>query len=940
MSQKSLSEKRALLAKLLKRQAYDCPLSYGQQALWSIYQSAPESPAYNMAWSVRLQGNLKVTALQQVLQDLVNRHSALRTTVELVNGEPVQTVQPTGAYYFQEHQMVGCSEQQLDAAIKTVYEKPFDLAQGPVLRADIFQVASQQHVLLITMHHVFGDASSMTILGNELLTRYEAELRGEKVTFPALPSSYADFVRAETALLSDSNGEDLVQFWQQRLGGGTPTLKLPTDYPRPAVQTYNGSSFSFFLPAELSQQFKQFAQQKTVTPFTLLLTVFQVLLYRYTGQEEIWLGTPASTARHDPQFANLVGYLANTVVLPAKLEDPAQLTFQDILSKNKQHLFEAIEHSSYPFLLLVKDFQTTRDPSYAPLFQATLDYQADELPDTVGDLVVSLFDFPQMEGQFELRFGFTEGDPLGCRIYYNTDLFHVETIERMAEHFQVLLAAIVDNMDCPIAQLPLMTEKEGQQLQAWRDTAATDYLAAINDTALADWLQQQINATTDTPQWYLLDANHQLVPMGVPGQLCLGGLHLNDDDLKPLELTTDLLVEVELFGKTEQLFQTGHFAKWRADGNIEPVVEVHDESPDAASATRQTRYVYPRDELEFQLVELWEELFDLSPISVLDDFFKIGGDSLLGIRLVFSIQKKFGVSLQLKSLFENRTPEQLTCLIRKDYVAPEWSPLVCMQHEGEKAPMFMVHAAGGTAFDFIEIAKGMGTERPFYAIQPEGIEMGQEFPPTIEDMATDYVTAVRSVQATGPYLIAGWSFGASVAFEMIRMLELEGETVSLLVMIDAPAPTADVCKEDDFEFLMDRIPHFYGANLEDLDLDKSTEEKVTYLLEEVKLTGLFTPDIDQDYAQHWLRMYKHHNQMVALYTPKGTINTNIVFFKPSEKIPFDEQMGNPSVAWQSFTSEKYVILDGPGNHFSMVSPLNTEPLVNLLKDSLKEHLND
>ncbi len=936
MSQKSLSEKRALLAKLLKRQAYDYPLSHGQQALWSIHQSVPDSSAYTMAWPIKLQGDLKITVLQQALQVLINRHAALRTIVKLVDGEPIQTVQPTGSYHYQEHQMLGCSEQELNTAVKRVYEKPFDLTQGPVLRADIFQTAPQLNILLITMHHVFGDASSITLLANELLTLYQAELSGEKVTLPLLPSSYADFVRAETAMLNSSSCEDLVQFWQQRLGEKTPILKLPTDYPRPAVQTYNGSSFSFLLPTQLTQQFKQFAQQKAVTPFVLLLTVFQVLLYRYTGQKDIWLGTPASVARRDPQFANLLGYLANTVVLPTKIDDPAQLTFQEILSENKQNLFDVIEHSAYPFLLLVKNFQTTRDTSYSPLFQATLDYQAHVLPKTVGDLLVSPFDFAQMEGQFELRFGFTEANPLKYRIYYNTDLFRAETIERMAEHFQVLLAAIVDNADCSIAQLPMLSKGEVQQLQIWRDTTAMDYLADLKDTAMTNLFQQQI--ATNKPQFYLLDANYQLVPTGVSGQICIGNLYLSDNDLNHLGFTPEQFVDVELFGKMEQIFPTGHFAKWSIDGNIEAVVEAQKVS--SKSTTRETRYVYPRDEIEFQLVQLWEELFDISPISVLDDFFEIGGDSLLGIRLIFSIQKTFGVSIPMQVLLEYKTPEKLTGLIREDYVAPAWSPLVCLQSEGEKNPLFMVHASGGSAFDFLEISKSMGTERPFYAIQPRGTEMGDEFHPSIEAMATDYVTAIRSVQETGPYLLGGWSFGASVAFEMIRILEQAGETVSLLIMIDTPEPTADVCKENDFDFLMDRIPHFYGANLEDLDLEQSTEKKVEYLLEEVKLTGLFAPDIDQDYAKHWLKMYKHHNQLVGLYTPEGTINSKIIFIKPSEEIPFDEQMGNPSVEWQPFTRNKYLVIDGPGNHFSMVSPLNTEPLVNLLKDCIREHHDD
>lgn len=939
MSQKSSSEKRALLAKLLQRKAYDCPLSQGQMALWSIYQSVPESAAYTMAWPVKLQGNLNTTALQKALQLLVDHHASLRTTVALVNGEPVQTVQPSGACHYQEHEMLGCSEQQLNTAIQKTYEQPFDLAHGPVLRADLFHVEPQVYILLVTMHHVFGDASSMTILANELITLYQAELTGEKVVFPPLPGSYADFVRAETAMLNGAKGEELAQFWQQQLGGGTPILKLPTDFPRPSVQTYNGSSHLFFLSENLTESFQQFAKQQSVTPFMLLLTVFQTLLYRYTGQKEIWLGTPASTSRRDPKFANLIGYLANTVVLPTMINDPAKVTFHDILSTNKQNLVKVIEHSAYPFLSLVKDFQSTRDPSYSPVFQATLDYQAPALPEKAGDLVISPFEFAQMEGQFELRFGFVEENPLKCRIYYNSDLFRAETIERMAKHFQVLLTAVMANIDSPIALLAMLTEEEIQQLQTWKDTT-TDYLAKIKEPAIADFLQKQ-SQFSDKIQAYLLDTNYQLVPVGVSGQLCIGGLKLCEKDIEHLKLSTNPFIDIELFGKKEQVFQTGQYVKWNTDGNIEPVIEDNKELS-TSSTTGRTRYVSPRDELEFQLIKLWEELFDISPISMLDDFFKLKGDSLLGIRLIFNIQKTFGVSIPLQSLFEHRTPEELVVLIRqnKSYTKPAWSPLVCLQAEGEKRPMFMVHASGGSAFDFIEIAKGIGTERPFYALQPRGTEIGEEFHPTIEAMAADYVTAIRSVQKTGPYILGGWSFGASVAFEMIRILEEEGETVSLLIMIDTPEPTANVCKENDFEFLMDRIPHFYGTDLSNLDLTKSTEEKVEYLLEEVKLTGLFAPDIDQDYAKRWFKMYKHHNKMVGLYRPKGTVNTKIIFFKPSESIPFDAQMGNPSEEWKPYTTAEYMIVNGPGNHFSMVSPVHIKTLTNQIKDCLKEHLDD
>jgi len=495
MTQQS-SDKRALLAQLLqqKKQTYSCPLSYGQQALWFIYQNAPDSPAYNMAWPLELQGNLKLTTLQTALQTLVNRHSALRTSIELAKGEPVQTVQPTGAYHWNEHQAIEWSEQQLWSELKTASEHPFDLTQGPVLRADLFQTAPQRYILLLTMHHILGDASSMNILGNELLTLYQAELSGQKAALPSMPTSYADFVRSEAAILNSPTGEELAQYWQRRLGDESPILNLPTDYHRPAIQNYNGASVPFALPAKLSQQLKQLAQQEKSTLFSLLLTAFQVLLHRYTGQTEIWIGTPTSTSRRQSQFANLIGYLVNPVVLRATI-DP-KLSFCERLSQTKQTVLEAIEHSTYPFPLLVKALQPQRDLSYAPLFQVMLDFQpVDSLPlkQSITDLTVSALELAQMEGQFDLTLNISEGEQLSGRLNYNLDLFNASTISRMAKHFEVLLSAIVDNPTQSISRLPMLTEPEIQQLQTWNDTI-TDY---PKDQTIVDLFEQQVEKTPD-----------------------------------------------------------------------------------------------------------------------------------------------------------------------------------------------------------------------------------------------------------------------------------------------------------------------------------------------------------------------------------------------------------------------------------------------------------
>lgn len=922
------ADRKALLAKLLRKKtkSYQFPLSYGQQALWVIHRNHPLNLAYNMAWAVQFHGTLQVSVLRQSLQNLVDRHPALRSTITLIEGEPMQRVQPTGHYVWHEQEVLGESDETVLSLLQTAYEQPFDLSKDAVLRAELVQSGDEKYTLLLVMHHIFGDAESMNILGKELLTLYRANLHGQKAELPELPVSYPEFVRNEKKMLDSPEGKKMLAYWQQTLGKEVPLLQLPLDRPRPAEQTYNGASVSFTLSSELSQQLKQLAKQQNITLFPLFLSAVQIFLQRYTGQTDIWVGSPSSVSRHHPQFSDIIGCIANSVVLRTQIKEPDTISSQTVLTANRQQVLDAIAHAAYPFMLLVRAIKPERNLSYSPLFQVMLDFKGSSFfsldIEKIEELEMTRIDFPQMKGQFDLTFNILEGDCFDCILYYNQDIFVPATIERMSQHMQILLEGMATQPELPIAQLPLLTSMEIKEIQSWSITCTLSQtvLERVASTLKID------TAACANAQIYLLDAQQQPVPCGIAGEIYLGSL----DNLTQPSCT------VELFGNMQSLYQTGVRAKWLPDGTLEYIASTEAEAQSNAKLdTHKSSYVYPRDDTEFRLASLWEELLDVSPISVEDDFFQIGGDSLLGIRLLFNIEKEFGISLQIQTLIQNKTLEQLSCVLRENRKPPEWSPLVCLQSDGDKTPLFFVHASGGTAFDYFEISMFMGDERPFYAIQPQGTEIGDEFHPSIEEMAADYVASVRAVQPHGPYLLGGWSFGATVAFEMARIFEQEGETVGLVLMVDTPEPAADVCKQDDFEFLMDRLPHYYGVTLDDLDTQDSTEAKIAYLLKEVKLSGLFTPDIDQTYAYHWFDMYKHHNRIVASYKPAGPIQANIVFFKPSEKIPFDAQMGNPSVVWKQFAQGHYEVYDAPGNHFNMISPINTPALVEKMKEYIE-----
>ncbi len=939
MNQPTLSaERKALLAKLLKEKAqtYHFPLSYGQQGLWVIYNQDPSNTAYNMAWAVTVEGALLVETLRAALAALVVRHPALRTTLEQVDGEARQCVQPQGDYHWTLHETG--DEAALWEALRASYRRPFDITRDAVLRVDLARVSPTRHLLLLTMHHIFGDAESLDLLGAELFEVYRARCQGESPRLAPLNSTYADFVRAEAAMVEGVEGERMRAYWLARLGGEVPTLRLPLDHPRPAQPSYKGGAFSFTLPTSLSCRLKVMAKEENSTLFTLFLSALQILLQRYSGESEVWIGSPSSVNRHHPKYADIVGYLANSVVLRGTPGDGREAGFIDLVRENRPRVLEAIQHATYPFPLLVKSLLHKREAGLSPLFQVMLDYKGADFLALAGQggdaLRLTRVDFAQMEGQFDLTLNIIEGEAFLCTLYYVEALFERDTIEQMAHHLERLLSAAVEAPHLPHAELPWIEAHERAQLDAWGEAAFdSDW---ISELPLADEVPglTTILEVGGTGRVVLLDPVGRLLPQGVSGEV-----HLDHPMLPRLleaypDLAASYLHEVTLEGAVTRLVRSGRRARWGHDGRLQFVAEpVEAATAVVAGQEGAPNYLNPRDDIEFRLARLWEALLDHAPVSVVDDFFAIGGDSLLAIRLLFNIQKEFALEVPMHALFEHKRLEQLAALIRKGG-KHSYRPLVCLDARGEKRPVFFVHASGGTAFDYLEIANLMGGERPFYAFQPRGIEMGDAFHDSIEQMAIDYVAAVREVQPHGPYLLGGWSFGATVAFEMARLLENSGERVIELLMIDTPAPTADVCKQDDFEFLMDRLPHYHGVSLDQLDLQDDTEKKVAYLLQEVKLSGLFTPDIDQAYAHHWFRMYKHHNATVADYHPAHSVAAPIDFLKPSESIPFDEQMGNPSHVWARYTRGEYRVLDAPGNHFTMVSPVNNPALAQMVKESL------
>ena len=483
------------------------PLSHGQQALWFLYRSTPQSAAYNIASSLRILSPMDAPVLRQILQTLINRHSSLRTTFRAQdnNDGPVQEIHGYQAVDFRETDASGWSSDELMEQVISAYKRPFDLQQGPLLRANLFTRSERDHVFLVTIHHIVFDAWSMWIFWDEFAQLLSAQGRKEPISLPVLDLRYSDYIHWQDHMLKGEEGARLWAYWQKQLADKLPILDLPTDRPRLPVQTYNGASHVFTLTDELSERLRRLAKAEGSTPFMVFLATFQVLLYRYTGQEDILVGSPTA-GRSRPEFSGIVGYFVNMMILRADLSGNS--TFRAFLKQVRQTVWDALEHQDYPFPLLVERLQPKRDASRSPIFQVSFGLQKAQKHGWVdewvsgnedvriqsGEFEVIPFEMPQQEGQFDLDLELTDRAKNFTGIFkYNTDLFDEATIVGMSEHFRILLEGILHNPEQPLSRLPLLTEADQRQLLAWNRTE-TKY---PKDRTIVDLFDSQVGKTPD-----------------------------------------------------------------------------------------------------------------------------------------------------------------------------------------------------------------------------------------------------------------------------------------------------------------------------------------------------------------------------------------------------------------------------------------------------------
>nr|QEO73798.1 AMP-dependent synthetase and ligase [uncultured bacterium] len=442
-------------------QGKTAPLSFAQSRFWFAHEFQSEALEYNVSVGFRLTGEVDVGGLRSAVRALTARHEALRTTFTTDETGPVQVIHPDMTVEL----VVVRADDDLETVLREGVSRPFDLRTGPLARAVLVRVTDQDHVLLLCLHHAVTDGWSIGLLSKDLSDLY----RGTPLE--PLPVRYPDFAVWQRARSSGTALDGQLRYWRERLDGIAP-LELPCDRPRPAVKTSSGTAHRFVIPVEVADRLREFSRRNRVSLFMTLVAVCQVMFARYSGQRDVAVGTVVS-GRNRTELEKLAGCFINTLVLRSDV-DPGQ-SFTDFLGAVRETVLGAFANQDVPFERLVDELCSDRDPSRTPLVQAMVVLQNAAMapPDLVGVRVQEI-DLPHVSAIFDIGVEFTERDgALRVMLEYNTDLFDAATIERMAGHMQVLLAAAPADGLRPVGDLPMLTEAERHQLVvAWNDTVA------------------------------------------------------------------------------------------------------------------------------------------------------------------------------------------------------------------------------------------------------------------------------------------------------------------------------------------------------------------------------------------------------------------------------------------------------------------------------------
>lgn len=473
----------------------ELPLSPDQESPWFLDQMLDGNPCDHLARAYHLSGSLNIAALERGINAVIERHEILRTVFRTTNGRAYQHVLEHQNLRIEERDLRDLEQDERETNARKICteetERTFHLGRWPLIRCSALRLAAEEWVLVLVMHHIISDGQSFDLMFDELEQLYEEFTGGAKAQLPVPPIQYADFASWRRQMVESESIADQLAYWQERFDDGATVLELPTDKPRPAVQSPSGAKRPLTIPAALCEQLRRMGRDERATLFMVLLAAFNALLYRYSGQAQIAVGTPVSM-RNRPELNAAIGLVVNTLVLATATS--GDLSFRELLHRVRKTVINGFAHSEVPFERLVNLVRPGRDLSHNPLFQVML--QVSSLPTLrIGNLITKPFDFATGNSQYDLSFHLYETDRgLDGYIEYDTDLFAADRIDRMAGHFEILLQGALADPDCTLAELPLLTDNERQQqLVTWNDST----FSVPEDTTIHGLFEARVGLAPD-----------------------------------------------------------------------------------------------------------------------------------------------------------------------------------------------------------------------------------------------------------------------------------------------------------------------------------------------------------------------------------------------------------------------------------------------------------
>ena len=670
------------------------PASFAQVRFWTLTQMNPSNRMLHVPVLLRLSGELSVPRLEESFRLLVSRHEILRTTFNDIDGELMQVIHTESPFTMGQLTLEDLDEDQktyrLEEIVSREINTSFDLSLLPLFRVVLCRLAPNDHVLILTMHHILSDAWSVKVLQDDLWKAYLRLQDNAGFQFAPLAVQYGDFSVWQREAMDSESMKEHLDFWLKNLSGELPVLDFPLDHVFDNPQSSRSELETLLLPKDLTQSLKQFAQAEDTTFFVVTLACYSVLLSLASTARDIVIGSPVVNRRIETE--PLIGPFAGPIALRLALSD--ELTLREVVSVARETTLAALQHADLPFEVILEKLRLRPVAGRNPLVQfyflcQTAFLQAQKLP----GLSIAPFPTRGLATPFEMQFAIIEREE-GARVEleYNGALFEGATCRRWLEYYQTLLRAAVSSPDCKVCDLP-----------------------------------------------------------------------------QPFAIS----------GREHAVTQGGD----RGTSQGIEAAQVHNNSSLAPGFDEEGKAVAPRDAVEIALVQIWQQLLNVPVLSVRDTFFSLGGHSLMLIRLLKTINKTFGIKLELTTLFQAPTIEKLAAVLREKTGFKEWSSLVPIHVEGSQRPFFLVHSY--MLYGRLPIA--LGDDQPFYGLKqpPLGKDIRMDW---LDDMFEDHIAQIRLVQPEGPYQIAGWCFAGLMAYEIARRLEERGSEVSLLTLFDSWCP--------------------------------------------------------------------------------------------------------------------------------------------------------